>query len=134
MKFKRTRCATLFAKRAQAGFTLAEVLAALAFMAIVLPVAVHALQIASRAGQVAERKGEAARVAERVLNETMIMTNWNRASQGGTIYQGTREYRWQVQTGPWLQEPMRLITAQVNFTVQGRDYDVRLSTLADASP
>ena len=39
----------------QAAFTLAEVMAALLFLAIVIPTAVEALQIASRAGEVAAR-------------------------------------------------------------------------------
>ena len=51
MKF-RTRtphCKTPGVNFRRAGFTLAEVLAALAFMAIVIPVAVQGLRIASRA-------------------------------------------------------------------------------------
>ena len=47
-----------------AAFTLAEVLAALLFMAIVIPAAIEGLHIASLAGTVAARKGEAARVAQ----------------------------------------------------------------------
>ena len=45
-----------------AAFTLAEVLAALLFMAIVIPAAVEGLHIASLAGTVAARKGEAAHI------------------------------------------------------------------------
>src|SRR6266567_846947 len=61
----------------QAAFTLAEVLAALLFMAIVIPVALEGMHVASRAGSVAVRKREAARVAERILNESLVTTNWN---------------------------------------------------------
>ena len=43
-------------KATDAGFTLAEVLAALVFMAILIPVALEGLSIASRAGEVAARK------------------------------------------------------------------------------
>src|SRR6266513_339917 len=69
------------ALRHEAAFTLAEVLAALLFMAIVIPVAVQGLRIASRAGSVAERKSAAARVAEKILNENLVTTNWNRSEQ-----------------------------------------------------
>ncbi|MGH8024911.1 MAG: PulJ/GspJ family protein, partial [Limisphaerales bacterium] len=55
-------------RRGQSGFTLAETLAALVFMAIIIPAAVEALHVASGAGEIAVRKGEAARVADRVLN------------------------------------------------------------------
>src|SRR5216684_819976 len=61
----------------RAAFTLAEVLAALLFMAIVIPVALEGMHVASRAGSVAVRKREAARVAERILNESLVTTNWN---------------------------------------------------------
>ena len=46
-----------------AAFTLTEVLAALLFLAIVIPTAVEALHVASLAGEVAARKGAATRVA-----------------------------------------------------------------------
>src|SRR6266436_2676461 len=75
-------------RRLQAGFTLAEVLAALLFMAIVIPVAVQGLRIASRAGSVSERKRDAARVAERILNESIVTTNWNQTVQSGTLQEG----------------------------------------------
>src|SRR6266851_1119496 len=88
---------------AQRGFTLVEVLAALLFMAIVIPVAVQALQIASRAGEVAQRKTEAARVAERILNENIVTTNWTQSSQSGTVLEGTREFRWTLLNQPWSQ-------------------------------
>src|SRR2546425_815074 len=70
------------------GFTLAEVLAALVFMAIVIPVAVEGLQIANRAGQVAVRKGEAMRVADRILNESIVTTNWSKSGQSGSVIEG----------------------------------------------
>ena len=34
---------------------------------------------------------------------------------------------------PWNQDPMRLLTVKVKYQVQGRDYSVQLSTLADSS-
>ncbi len=120
-------------KGSRAGFTLAEVLAALVFMAIVIPVALEGLNIASRSGQVAVRKSEAARVAERVLNESIVTTNWTRAGLSGTIMEGTHQFRWQLRNDPWSQNPLRTLSVQVTYAVQGRDYDVRLSTLVDTS-
>ncbi len=68
----------------RAGFTLAEVLAAMAFMAIVIPVAVRGLQIANRAGVLAQRKAIAARVGERVINEIVVARQWSQGTQSGT--------------------------------------------------
>src|SRR5579862_4318584 len=72
----------------RAAFTLAEVLAAMAFMAILIPIVAECLTIASRAGEVAQRKSEAARVAERILNENIVTTNWNQSAQSGTVEDG----------------------------------------------
>ena len=64
-----------------AGFTLVEVLAALLFLAIVIPTAVEALHMATLSGEVAARKSVAARVADRILNEAIVMTNWKRHAE-----------------------------------------------------
>ena len=120
-----------------AAFTLAEVLAALLFMAIVVPVAMEGLHIASRAGAVAQRKGEAARIAQRVLIENLVNTNWNQAVQSGNTIEGQREFRWTLHSDPWTQDPsqnvMRQLSVDVTFTAQNRDYSVTMSTLVDSS-
>src|SRR5437016_14230256 len=92
-------------KFGHAAFTLAEVLAALVFMAILIPVALEGLSIASRAGGVAARKSEAALVAERILNENVITTNWNSTVQNGTVRQGIRDFRWTLRNDPWDKDP-----------------------------
>src|SRR5437868_6490039 len=122
-----------FVIRHSSAFTLAEVLAAMAFLVILIPVVVMCLQIASRAGEVAQRKSEAARVAERILNESIVTTNWNQSAQNGTVNDGLRQFDWTLQNEPWTQDPIRLLTVQVKYQVQGRDYSVQLSTLADGS-
>ena len=127
----KSRCADR--RRQRRGFTLAEVLAALVFMAIVIPVAVHGLQIASRAGTVAQRKALAARVAERVLNEITVTHQFTQAQQRGTVNEGPYEFRYTTRMVPWEQEAMRLVTVEVAFAVQGQDYFIRLNTLMDNS-
>lgn len=115
-----------------AAFTLAEVLAALLFMAIVIPVAVQGLRIASRAGEVAARKSDAVRVAERILNESIVTTNWNKSFQNGTVQEGDREYRWTLRNENWKEDSMQLLSVEVTFPVQNQDYSLRLSTLASS--
>jgi type II secretory pathway pseudopilin PulG len=129
----KTRHSSFGIRRGCAAFTLAEVLAAMAFLAILIPVIAECLSIASRAGDVAERKTEAVRVADRILNESIVTTNWNQSSQGGTVNEGTREFDWTLQNEPWNQEPIRLLTVEVKYKVQGKDYTVKLSTIADGS-
>lgn len=121
-------------RRLQGGFTLAEVLAALLFMAIVIPVAMQGLHIASQAGSVSERKALGARLAERKLNELLVTGQWESAAQKGTVQEGWQSYEWRLQTEPWSEDGnMRLLTVVVSVPVQGRDYDVQVSTLVDAT-
>src|SRR5258708_37139450 len=56
----------------EGGYTLAEVLAALLFMAILIPVTMHGVSVSSRAGVLGQRKATAMRIAERVLDESII--------------------------------------------------------------
>jgi type II secretory pathway pseudopilin PulG len=146
-------------EQAQAGFTLAEVLAALLFMAIVIPVAMQGLQVASRAGVVAVRKAEAARVADRLLNESIVTTNWNQSMQSGVVIEDDRSYRWSLRSEQWNQaltnqtltssmgvavasQPtidqstanqvtMNLLTVEVTYVVQSQEFSVRESTLVN---
>jgi hypothetical protein len=117
------------------AFTLAEVLAALLFMAIVIPVALQGLRISSRAGELAERKREAARVAERILTESIVTTNWSGAGLSGVVQEDYREYRWSLRNESWTGastlSPLRLLSVEVVFPLQGEDYTVELSTLAN---
>ena len=114
------------------AFTLAEVLAALLFLAIVIPTAVEALHVCALAGEVAARKGAAARIADRILNESLVTTNWTGSGQSGTSSEGGLDFPWtlSVQNWPPAQGSLQLLTAQVNFLAQGRNYSVTLSTLA----
>ena len=120
-----------------AAFTLAEVLAALVFMAIVIPVALEAMHVASRAGTVAARKGEAARVAQRLLAETLVTTNWSQSVQSGTLTESQREFDWTMHSDPWSQDPsqnvIRQLSVEVKFTAQNQPYSVRMTTLVDSS-
>jgi len=117
----------------RAAFTLAEVLAALVFMAIVVPVAVEGLRVANLAGQASQRKAVAARVADRVLNEWIVTGQAQSAAQQGVAQEGPLEYRWSIRVQPWNQDTMRLVTVEVLYPVQGQEYNLQISTLLDNS-
>jgi hypothetical protein len=122
-------------RRSQAGFTLAELLASLLFLALVIPAAVQALRVSSLAGSVSARKGAAARIADRVLNESLILTNWT-GTRSGTITEGTTEFHWTLQQANWTGQNIQAIqelTAEVVFSAQGRDFSVKLATLVDTA-
>ena len=122
-----------------AGFTLVEMLAAMLFMAIVIPVALQGLRIASRAGAVAARKGVAVQLADSKLNELIVTGQWHNSGQGGLCGPQWPGYQWTVKNEAWGADTtvnsLRLITVEVTYPVQSQNYNVRLSTvLPDTGP
>jgi len=112
------------------AFTLAEVLAALLFLALVVPVVIEGIQIASLAGQTGQRESTAYRIAERALEEYLTLgTTGMSTTTAGTTLEGVHEYRWSIEAAPWAQDTMRQVTAVVRYTLQDREQEVRLSTL-----
>jgi hypothetical protein len=127
-----SRLTSAATKRSCAAFTLAEVLAAMLFLAIVIPAAVEALHVSSLAGEVAVRKGAAARIADRILNESLVTTNWSGGGQqNGTVMEGTLDFRWTLTSQSWPQDAMQQLTVEVKYLAQGKDYSVKLSPLAN---
>ena len=101
--------------------------------AVSIPVAVAGLRLAGTAGEVGVRKGVAARIAESLINEMVVTGQVQRNVLWGTIQEGGIAYGWTIQVQPTALDDMRLATVQVTFPVQGQNYDVRLSTLVDAT-
>ncbi len=101
------------------------------FLAIVIPAAVEALHVSSLAGEVAARKGAAARIADRVLNESLVLSNWSNGVQSGNVSEGALNFRWTLSSQAWPADAMELLTAEVKYQAQGKDYSVKLSTLAN---
>ena len=119
------------ARRRHSAFTLAEVLAALAFMLIVLPVVAQGIQLSSRAGQVGVRKAAAARIAERVMNELTATGEIIYGSRNGILREGNREFNWRMSRQSWLEPDLDMVTVEVAFDVQGESYSVNLTTVVD---
>jgi prepilin-type N-terminal cleavage/methylation domain-containing protein len=120
------------AKRRRSGFTLAEVLAALMLMAIVIPVALQGLHIASMAGEVGQRKMIAARIGNKVLNELKVTAQLQNTGQTGVVQEHGLSYKWAVKSQSWTEDSlsqMTVATVTVSFQAQGKNYDVHMSTL-----
>ena len=98
-------------------------------MAIVIPAAVEGLRIANRAGVVAQRKGVATQLADSLLNELIVTKSWYDAAQTGTFGPERPGYRWRVLNETWGRETMRIISVEVTYEVQSKEYQVVLSTL-----
>ena len=120
------------AKRRRSAFTLAEVLAALLLMAIVIPVAMQGLHVASTAGEIGQRKMIAARIGNKMLNELKVTAQLQNTGQSGVVQEHGISYRWTVKNQSWTEDTLSQITVAtltVSFPVQDRNYEVHLSTL-----
>ena len=120
-------------RRNHAGFTFVEILAALAFLGILIPVVASALTVASRASVVAERSVIAAQIGENLLNDMIVENTWSSAGTRGDFGQDWPGYRWQLSQTSWTTGNVTELTLDVYFPVQGHEQSIRLGTLANAT-
>lgn len=123
-------------RTSKGGFTLLEVLAALMFLAIVVPVIVEALSTSGRVSELSTRRAVALELAENKLNEEVIGNGYQTDSGGGDFGTDYPNYRWQMTQDSWTGDSvntMTQITVEVFFPVQGREQSVKLSTLVNPS-
>jgi type II secretory pathway pseudopilin PulG len=122
------------------GFTFVEVLAALLFLAILVPAIVSGLTVANRASVMAERSTLAGELADNKLNELLIDNAWTTAETRGDFGSDRPGYRWELNQATWSADSVNTMTElrlDAFFTVQGREHSVRFSTLVSqpsASP
>ena len=115
------------------GFTFAEVLAALVFLGILLPVVMQGLVLANRASILAERKRIATHLGDGLLTELVATDDWQFAASRGNFQPEHMEYQWELVQSGWFEGDMLQLTVRVTFPVQGRPYQVELATLVDNS-
>jgi type II secretory pathway pseudopilin PulG len=112
------------------GFTFIEVLAALLFLAIVIPAIVTGLTVSNRAAVIAERGSTAIQLAENKLSEIMATDDWQSSESSGDFGEDWPGFRWELKHGTWPEDAMTELTISVFFQVQGEERHVDLSTLA----
>ena len=124
--------------QAARAFTFVEVLAALTFLAILVPTLLGAISIANRAGVMAERSANAAQLAQNKLNELVLDNGWTTAETRGDFGEEWPSYRWELAQSAWdvnsTTSGITQLTLSVFFTVQGHEHTVRLTTLATVLP
>src|SRR5437879_6570329 len=109
------------------GFTFVEVLAAMMFLAIVIPAVISALTVSNRAAVVAERSTMAGQLAENKLSELTLGNAWSSSETRGDFGQDWQGYRWELTQSAWKVSSMVELTMTVFFQVQGQEHTVRLS-------
>jgi Tfp pilus assembly protein PilV len=115
--------------RTASAFTFVEVLAAMVFMGVLLPVIVSALTVSNRAAIQAERSAMAVQLAENRLSELMPGKAWSSAQSRGDCGAEWPGYRWEMTQESWQSGKMTELTMHVFYPVQGQEHEVRVSTL-----
>jgi type II secretory pathway pseudopilin PulG len=115
------------------GFTFVEILAAMLFLGILMPVVIGALQVSNRSAVLSERSTIAVQLAENQLAELQLDDAWTTASASGDFGADWQDYRWELTKADWANGAMTELQLTAFFTVQGREHDVRLSTLVAES-
>ncbi len=111
------------------AFTFAELLAAMVFVAIVLPVAVGGIGLAARMSESGERRRTAVALADSLLTELAVTGDWRTSAGEGDFEDDWPGYRWELEDEAWEEDAMRVVTIEVFYPVAGREQSVRLTTL-----
>ena len=117
--------------RKTSGFTFAEVLAAMVFLAILVPAIIEGISISSRASVLCERGATAAELAQNKLDELILDGTWASGDAGGDFGDDWPGYRWETTQSTWDMDAMTLLSVKVSFNVQGQERSVSLSTLVN---
>lgn len=117
-------------RRTRHGFTFVEILAAMVFMAIVMPVAMRAFTVSNRLGITAQRQREAVLLGDQLLNEMVATEEWRTGSSSGDFGEEYEGYTWELTADGWSEDTMQVITVTVYYQVQGVERSEQLSTLA----
>ena len=83
------------------GFTLVEVLATMAIMSIILPVAMKGVAICSNTASTVRRRSEAGGLAEAKLNELIATSQWQSGILAGDFGTDWPDYHWSAELVNW---------------------------------
>lgn len=115
------------------AFTFVEILAAMVFLAILIPAILEGISLANRAAVISERTAVAVQLAENKLGELTVDNAWASGESSGDFGNDWPGYRWKSVQGSWDMDDMTTLDVEVSFSVQGQDRSVQLSTLVSAT-
>jgi len=116
------------------AFTLIEILAAMVFIAILLPVIFEGVTLASRASAHSEREAIALELAQNKMAELVLDDAWTSADPSGDFGDDWPGYRWEWTQESWDADTMTVLAVETFFNVQGKEQSVTLSTLVRSNP
>lgn len=113
------------------GFTLVEVLAAIAIIAIVLPSVMYGIGASSRLAGVARRRAQATTLAESKLNEILVTNAWQGSLLSGDFGDLAPGFTWEAAVTDWPDDAdTSQIDLYVRWTSSNQAFEVVVSTLA----
>ena len=117
--------------RARMGFTLIEVLAALALIGVVLPVIMQGFSIANHLAGAAKERSEASALAESKLNELVATGDWNLGLLNGDFAPERPNFRWKAEVKNWDSSTLQELDVHVIWTSRGVEREFVVSSLVD---
>jgi general secretion pathway protein I len=115
------------------GFTLAEALAALLLVAIVLPVAMNGVSLGVHAARDARRRLQAASLAQSKLSELVATAAWQGSQlQGDFAVEQVPGYTWEAVVEEWEEPGMKQLSVVVRWQVNDSPQQISVATLVPA--
>ena len=115
-------------RRRAAGFTFVELLATIALLGIVMPVAMQTIALCTRLAGQSRQRMEAASLATVRMTELLAAGDWETGARSGE-FTDWPSYRWTVDVANWTESTVRQIDVTVHWQSQGRQRQYVLTTL-----
>ena len=117
------------ARRGRRAFTLIEILATLALVAIVLPAVVNGILLSLAAAGHARQQTEAAWLAQSKLAEIVATGDLDDSQLTGDFGPDWPEYQWSSVRDDWDDSRLYQLDVQVTWTRRNQERSVMLTTL-----
>jgi type II secretory pathway pseudopilin PulG len=118
----------------QAGFTIVEILATMAFLGIVLPSIMAGMSLCLSVAGTAKMQAQAAGLAQSKMAEMLAEAQWDRPVLSGDFGQDWPAYKWSAQISDFGTDGMmEQLDVIVSWQHRGNSYNVTLTTLIPVS-
>lgn len=118
--------------RCTRGFTLIEALAAMALIAVVLPVVMQGISVAIGLSSHARHQAEAATLAKMKLDELIATQQLDGSAPQGDFGEDFPGYEWTADINTWPSDAnLSELTITVTWTARQRQQQVQVATLVN---
>jgi prepilin-type N-terminal cleavage/methylation domain-containing protein len=115
---------------ARAGFTLAEVLASMVLIGLVIPAALAGISLAIRLGEAAQDQTHASMLGSGKLDELLATGEWQDGDAEGDFGDEWPDYGWSMTVYDWEEPAVSQIDVVVEWTRRGKERFVTFTGLA----